>query len=103
VIERNVAIAQSLSSFCGTIATSSFSSLLPTNLASICSLLNVIGNLYLMKANIPAMMDCFVEAAREAAMIYASDGSDNVNIPIIMAGHAFCHLSQTHPGCAPAA
>lgn len=66
----------------------------------VCRLLNVIGNIHLMQANIPATMKCFVEAARTASLLLACG---NQYIPLVVAGHMFCHLTRLYPSCASAA
>lgn len=70
------------------------------HLSSICRLLNVIGNIHLMQANIPAALECFVQAARSAAKLVALGYP---HIPLVVAGHVFCHVTRSQPPCAAAA
>jgi tetratricopeptide (TPR) repeat protein len=70
------------------------------HLASICRLLNVIGNIRLMQANIATAMECFVQAARSTARLVALGYP---HIPLVVAGHVFCHLARSQPECAAVA
>ena len=70
------------------------------HLASACRLLNVIGNIHLMQANVPAAMECFVQATHISAKLVALG---HPHIPLVVAGHVFCHLTRSQPECAAAA
>jgi tetratricopeptide (TPR) repeat protein len=61
-------------------------------LASICKLLNLIGNIYLMCGRVDDMMACFVEACK---------CGQHIGEGLVIAGHNFYGLSRLHPPCAP--
>lgn len=58
---------------------------------TICTLLNLMGNIHLMKAEIPQMMECFVEASRVCEQDFNS---------LVIAGYTFYGISKMHPPCA---
>jgi tetratricopeptide (TPR) repeat protein len=64
------------------------------NMASICKLLNLIGNIHLMCGRVDDMMACFVEACK---------CGQHIGEGLIIAGHNFYGLSRLHPPCAPLA
>ncbi|CAB9507431.1 Kinesin light chain [Seminavis robusta] len=63
-------------------------------MASICKLLNLIGNIHLMLGCVDQMMACFEEACQCGQ--HNGEG-------LIIAGHNFYGLSRLHPPCAPLA
>jgi tetratricopeptide (TPR) repeat protein len=65
-----------------------------STMASICKLLNLIGNIHLMCGRVELMMVCFKEAC--ALGRHKGEG-------LIIAGHNFYGLSRVHPPCAPLA
>jgi tetratricopeptide (TPR) repeat protein len=60
---------------------------------TICTLLNLMGNIHLMRAEVPEMMECFVEASRVV----------NDCCSLVIAGYTFYGISKMHPPCAPEA
>jgi hypothetical protein len=63
-------------------------------------LLNKMGNIYLAKADVTNMMECFTEATR----IYELCGeTENANGDLEISGYNFYCLSITNPECAAAA
>ena len=74
---------------------------------TVCTLLNLMGNIHLMKAEVPQMMECFVEASR----VQIDDSSDTTNGNsgadqfgnLVIAGYTFYGISKMHPPCSPVA
>lgn len=62
---------------------------------TICTLLNLMGNIHLMKAEVPQMMECFAEASRVSG--------DNNAQDLVIAGYTFYGISKMHPPAAPIA
>ena len=61
---------------------------------TICTLLNLMGNIHLMKAEVPQMMECFTEATRVCSQDFNS---------LVIAGYTFYGISKMHPPAAPEA
>lgn len=61
---------------------------------TICTLLNLMGNIHLMKAEVPQMLECFTEATRVCDHDFNS---------LVIAGYTFYGISKMHPPCAPEA
>jgi tetratricopeptide (TPR) repeat protein len=61
---------------------------------TICTLLNLMGNIHLMRAEVKEMMECFTEASR----VKGHDCSS-----LVIAGYTFYGISKLHPPCAPVA
>jgi tetratricopeptide (TPR) repeat protein len=59
---------------------------------TICTLLNLMGNIHLMKAEVPQMMECFTEASRVCGDTAAQD--------LVIAGYTFYGISKMHPPAA---
>lgn len=55
---------------------------------TICTLLNLLGNIHLMRAQVGDMMECFVEACRISGCDYNS---------LVIAGYTFYGISKKHP------
>jgi tetratricopeptide (TPR) repeat protein len=70
---------------------------------TICTLLNLMGNIHLMKAEVPQMMECFTEASRVKMDDNGDDsGGDQFN-NLVIAGYTFYGISKMHPPCPPEA
>jgi tetratricopeptide (TPR) repeat protein len=74
---------------------------------TICTLLNLMGNIHLMKAEVPQMMECFTEASRvkvddNSNGTNGNNGGDHFN-NLVIAGYTFYGISKMHPPCAPEA
>jgi len=61
-------------------------------------LLNLIGNIHLMRAHVPEMMECFEEASR-----IEEEQDVDFRAFLLVTGHNFFDLSRLHPQCAPLA
>lgn len=61
-------------------------------------LLNLIGNIHLMRAQVPEMMECFEEASR-----IEEEQNIDFRTSLLVTGHNFFDLSRLHPQCAPVA
>ena len=66
-------------------------SMMASKQRTICTLLNLMGNIHLMKAEIPQMMKCFTEATRVNQQDFNS---------LVIAGYTFYGISKMHPPCA---
>lgn len=64
---------------------------------TICTLLNLMGNIHLMKAEVPQMMECFTEASR----VCGSGDSSTSAQDLVIAGYTFYGISKMHPPTAP--
>ena len=76
------------------LSTAEDSASLDATMASVCKLLNLIGNIHLMCGRVDSMMKCFEEACKCGQ--HNGEG-------LIIAGHNFYGLSRMHPPCAPLA
>lgn len=76
------------------LSTAEDSARLDATMASVCKLLNLIGNIHLMCGRVDSMMKCFEEACNCGQ--HSGEG-------LIIAGHNFYGLSRMHPPCAPLA
>ena len=76
-------------------------------------LLNKMGNIYLQKADVPKMMECFAEATRifeglgsassSSNAGSVADGDEEMSEELKITGYNFYSLSMFHPKCAAAA